>query len=471
MRRTAVLIIAACAFLPACSPSSRPCPATPAEAMFGCAPDPNNDGVTYQPDVVFVSGGADSLRSWSPDGLTWIIKGDAGGVDQLAPGKIMFVTGIVVGRVLAIKPVGGDRAVTLAPAGLTDVIKDGDIASTQPIAFDDPQAYVTPMLPGMSLDASTASTRATSAARQAAPPPIELLDEPSQPEVTLGPGTVFETLCCRTKLGAFFRYDEGGLIVGGAMWYAMSSPSVTFDLHFYNGALRAGQLTIHGLRGLHVEFAAASQSGAAGNIWRLFAIPVDFTVPVRKSGGYVGQRPPLTFTVTQYWVIKTVFTARDSTLEARADYSFPHDLSVDVVPNAVAAHEIGIVKGPLAFTAKTKLLDTVTGLSVGVAGLVLAYNAEFRFGFGGLVGDGLYYGLTSTIGVANDSSAVALLAGRCRGASFKLNVRGGLGHYLAGAFAEALGLEPVAGETRSVDAWAVSQTLPNSPEYTRCVPK
>src|SRR5205823_13040523 len=73
----------------------------------GRTPDPR---VAYQPDVVIVGGGADSVRSWSQDGLTWTIKGDAPGVDQLAPGKIMFVTSLGVGRVLAIQPSGSDRA-------------------------------------------------------------------------------------------------------------------------------------------------------------------------------------------------------------------------------------------------------------------------------------------------------------------------------------------------------------------------
>ena len=68
-----------------------------AEYRYGRSPhrDPR---VTYQPNVVMPSGGAESVRSVSPDGMTWTIDGHAAHVHDLAPGKIMFVSSQGVGR-------------------------------------------------------------------------------------------------------------------------------------------------------------------------------------------------------------------------------------------------------------------------------------------------------------------------------------------------------------------------------------
>ncbi|WP_194926234.1 hypothetical protein [Catenulispora pinisilvae] len=43
---------------------------------YGPTPDPH---VTYQPDVVLVGGGPNSIWSGSSDGLTWTLAGSAPG--------------------------------------------------------------------------------------------------------------------------------------------------------------------------------------------------------------------------------------------------------------------------------------------------------------------------------------------------------------------------------------------------------
>src|SRR5690606_23234363 len=59
---------------------------------YGLPPLPHPE-VTFQPDVVIIEGGGRTVRSVSDDGLTWRLDARADGVDQLAPDKIMFVTG------------------------------------------------------------------------------------------------------------------------------------------------------------------------------------------------------------------------------------------------------------------------------------------------------------------------------------------------------------------------------------------
>ena len=77
------------------------------QLRYGAIPT-RNSAVTYQPDVVIVDGGADAVRSVSSDGLTWIIKGNAGHAKELAVGKILFVTSRSAGRVLAVEPDGAE---------------------------------------------------------------------------------------------------------------------------------------------------------------------------------------------------------------------------------------------------------------------------------------------------------------------------------------------------------------------------
>jgi hypothetical protein len=99
---------------------------TDAEILYGVSPTRNSQ-VTYQDDVIVMEHGAEAIRSQSSNGLTWTLDANAPGAADIQPDKILFATGRVVGRVLAVERSGGDLAVTLGPMELTDVIKDAQI--------------------------------------------------------------------------------------------------------------------------------------------------------------------------------------------------------------------------------------------------------------------------------------------------------------------------------------------------------
>src|SRR5579864_165328 len=68
------------------------------ELLYGASP--HNDGtVVYQPGVVFLGGGASSVRSVSSDGLVWTVDGNAAGASRLAPGAVVFASSLGAGRV------------------------------------------------------------------------------------------------------------------------------------------------------------------------------------------------------------------------------------------------------------------------------------------------------------------------------------------------------------------------------------
>jgi hypothetical protein len=123
-----------------------------AETRFGVSPRLDKR-VTYQPDVIIMEHGAEAIRAPSTDGFTWTIDANAQGASDIEPGKIVFATGRVVGRVLKVARKGNNLDVTLGPVELTDVIKEahidynGTIDPAKMIVYVAPPGY-----PGTFLD-------------------------------------------------------------------------------------------------------------------------------------------------------------------------------------------------------------------------------------------------------------------------------------------------------------------------------
>jgi hypothetical protein len=147
MRSTAGMIAAMLTCLSACggpTPAARQgLPAAPAaaaktptqreaEVRFGVSPTRNSQ-VTYQPGVIVMEHGAEAIRSEGADGFTWTIDANAPGAAEIERDKILFATGRMVGRVLAVKRDGDELAVTLGPVELTDLIAEAHIDYQGPL--------------------------------------------------------------------------------------------------------------------------------------------------------------------------------------------------------------------------------------------------------------------------------------------------------------------------------------------------
>jgi hypothetical protein len=105
-----------------------------------------------QDDVIVMEFGAEAIRSQTANGLTWTIDGNASGAHEIQPEKILFATGRVVGRVLAVEHQGSDITVTLGPIELTDVIKDAQITYHGALDLEKMTTYVAPEYPGTLTD-------------------------------------------------------------------------------------------------------------------------------------------------------------------------------------------------------------------------------------------------------------------------------------------------------------------------------
>ena len=90
---------------------------------------PLPSGVTLQPDVVVVHGGASVLKSLSSDHGTWTIDKSASGASDLAVGKVLLIAGVDCARVTTLKDNGdGTLDVTVEPVSIVDVVQDGSFS-------------------------------------------------------------------------------------------------------------------------------------------------------------------------------------------------------------------------------------------------------------------------------------------------------------------------------------------------------
>lgn len=91
---TPLVAIVCAALLAGCVGSVGAAPTDPRSGdglKYGLAPRPDQ-GVDFQKDVVLVKGGASAVRAVTSDGLTWTLSPDAGGIGDIAVGRVMFLT-------------------------------------------------------------------------------------------------------------------------------------------------------------------------------------------------------------------------------------------------------------------------------------------------------------------------------------------------------------------------------------------
>ncbi len=119
---------------------------TPTQLQFGVAPKRTKE-VEYVDDVIVMEEGDKAIRSMAGNGLSWTFDANAPHVNEFQEGKVVFATGLAVGRVVGLKREGSTVTATLAPIQLTDVIKNGSFAMSQAITADNIISYAAPDFP------------------------------------------------------------------------------------------------------------------------------------------------------------------------------------------------------------------------------------------------------------------------------------------------------------------------------------
>ena len=437
---------------------------TNAEVLYGLAPRADAR-IVYQPDVVIVGGGAESVQSVSADGMVWTIKADAPGLRRLHPGSVMFLTSRGVGRVLDIRPAGRDVTVVLGPVDLTDVIRDGTIEVDQPIdlkgiAFvqtpgaaadipslvgsrptgDLPAHYAdvrpgtVPQLPPVQLVA-LGRTSTGQGSSQTMPGPTystsgQLGVGPFVVEVgATSQATTLRIAYARNASWTLSRpprpsggdYRTGpeatgwarGLELGIVLTLHTSDPTVQSRTEIRDGKVLSTEFKLDGIRQLDVEVQAGSKGGLADNVQQRIEIPVDLVIPIMPAAGI-----PLNFALRQKFQVQTAFTAKNSTLVGRGSYSLSGALSGSTNAGTSAA-------AAPAVAPRQSLLESLSGASIGVNGIVVTWHVRAVLGVGiPAFFVGPHAGFTFSVG-ATRGSDIGLLV--CRMLSVDAAVNTGIG--------------------------------------------
>jgi hypothetical protein len=446
------------------------------QLRYGAVPT-RNSAVTYQPDVVIVDGGADAVRSVSSDGLTWIIKGNAGHAKELAVGKILFVTSRSAGRVLAVQPDGADLAVTIGPVELADVIQKADISYNKPLDLKSMMFYSAPNLPGAGTVPPTAGD---SAAPAGSAPPVDspapadsaapvdsaspsdtgvastdpsavasaLADRPEPgvmvlPAIALMADSVGKVLPLPTfgsapastvgsfaltptagasGLGVQFDYSHGGIIMKGQALLHLQAPTVAFHIVIDHG-VKSASMRLEGAAGLTMSFDAGIDAASQYALDQRVEIPVDISIPI-------GGPTPLTITIRQTLLFKSAFGARKATIGASGDFTFSGGFGVDYAGGALR------LSGPLGFSGTHNFVNSINGESVGVNGLIIGYQLRMVVGIGAFgFAAGPSFTFVTRMGVTNTAAEAAV---PCKFGTLNVQMGVGLGYSLPQVVTDAI---------------------------------
>ncbi|MEV0715403.1 hypothetical protein [Asanoa sp. NPDC050611] len=410
MRRLLAAALA-CLLLAGCGSTSQ----SPSEEdlRYGAAPKP--DGVTLQPDVVVVGGGGNAIRDVTADGLSWRIDAHAPNAGDLKPGSVMFVTERAVGRVLDIAPAGDDLLVTIGPVDLTEVIRDGTFAKDD-VTLADPVIYPAgePFWAEEKPPPPSTYGRSVPVQRKAG--------QPTQPGPQRGGDiatralgyTVYPT-CCTNGAGAHFSYDDGGVRLVGTVTLTTQRPNAAFHLAIGAGKVTRAELEISGGFGIKVDFEAGIKDGQ--NHKKSFPIAADLSFPIGAVAGI-----PLSFTVSQTLSVTTAFGAKVGTIKGSGEFDLAGSLGFGYANGTFGPHVTQ------HFQRKSSLLNSLTGVPVGVMGLVIEQGVRFTVGISAfLFKAGVYFELNTRYGMTLGSALGAAYA-ECRGTAIGINATFGVGY-------------------------------------------
>jgi hypothetical protein len=438
---------------------------TAAETRWGVSPNPDAD-VDYQSDVVILQNGALAIEELLDDGLTWRLKDDYPGVERIREDVVLFLTSRVAGRVAAIgRTEDGGIDVTLVPVDLPEIVRNGDFAWNEVISEED-FALRTDEFPGMleetELDydedgaeegtptpvpeSSDAPTTESDPLGLPAPEPVESRLASSIAAVTPTFATGATPVRSQTQPSPAPSPDPGNGWSTGVSDIAIdpwtigvtgSSSELGFEATIAKGGLKGSmnaKLTFHdlniqgsaqirdgawsgpptvvitGIDGLELGFSAGSANGLLDNAKYQFDIPIEFSKQMLLGD------IPVTLKAKFKFSVATGFSAKNATLSANGSYAL--------------AGELGIRDGEAlvpSLTVVKPLIDTVSGVSLGIDSAIFAFNAKLNLGVGlAAVSIGPYGSITASVGLLRGSQLTAPWGVPCQ-ATLVVKAGGGIG--------------------------------------------
>ena len=438
-----------------------------AEMRFGVSPTRNKD-VVYQPDVIVMEHGADAIRSYSSNGMTWTIDASAPHAAEIQPDKILFATGRAVGRVLAVERKGNDLDVTLGPVELTDIIEEAHISYHGALDPEKMIAYYAPDYPGTYTDldaprrvssidlqerpsvevvalsatgeiipvraivAGTEGSYRTAVWTDADRAQFRILSVAGVPAAGIGPPAdigikdfQFSPNCCG-GLGVVQKYKKDGLEFKAYAVLTLDKPEFTFRLDILHG-LKTAEIEMTGLGGVKVGFNGRTNANFH-NINAAFELPIDLSLPI---GGLI---LPFSATFHQSIFVTTLFAAKEAVVNAAGEYEYGGTIKAGLSNGQLRA------TAPTMVGTKQNLAQNTEGVSLGVNGLVLGYGGKLIVGLGAWgAAVGPYLSVNTTVGVTRGSDTQVPIVGyTCRTAQLKMWLDYGVGYAIPAVVVEAL---------------------------------
>lgn len=414
---------------------------TGAELHYGASAR-DNGAVRFQPDVVFVDGGANAVKHVSSDGMIWTIDGGAKGAGDIAQGKVLFATSLGAGRVLAVDDVDGDKRVALGPIAITDLIRDAKIRSDAPVPITGMQAYSTPDRPGLqgtdeAIQPALAHPGAVTAQpaiayRPAAGVPTLPPMNPPTPKAPSGKVGGWQTtsICC-TENGIHVSYDNGGARVSGTAQIGFSNPSADFSLDIGGGKIIDASVRLNGAATLSFAIEAAVKASSDDVKSGRIALPVSLNIPIPVGG------IPFNIGFQQIFEINLGLSGQ-AFLSTSGEYRLGGSLGFAIRDGKPQ------VLTPTLTTTKSAL-DNIQSLAVAPQGLTFAFGVKVSIGVGipGLSA-GIWYQISAGMSLATSGTAVNLKQTTslvpCKTVSLAIYGRYGVGYEIPSFVAKAINL-------------------------------
>jgi hypothetical protein len=395
---------------------------TPAERAWGIAAA-RYEGVTYQPEVVLIEEGPNAVRAMSANGLEWTLDARAAHSGDLEPGKVLYATSRVVGRVLAATRRGDDVVVVLGPVQLTDVIKAARVELSTPLDPSQLIEYQAPDYPG---SVSKSATPLVPAADGSGAAPrffvrsalARVGDRLEQDLVTPGFGVRgfgINALGTPTQMALGVAWKANGLDFSAVARMGLQTPRLDFKLHIADGAILVCELMLSGAAGLMMDLAASAAPGAR-NINDIVHVPADFSIPL------IGQSvPSFAVTLRQSFLVKTGFTAA-AALRAGGSYTVTGSIGVGYKGGQPTF-------APPSLTPAVHLVDSLQGASRAIAGLNFTHQMRVIVGLGafGFV-TGPYFSLSNAAGITRQTDLDRWTY--CRQSDVVMFLSAGIGYFM-----------------------------------------
>ncbi len=427
--------------------------------------------IRYQPDLVLIPNGASAIRGVSANGLSWTMDRHVSGIDSLKVGSVMFATSMAVGRVAAIDDAATTRTVTLAPAALTDIIRDGSIHSQQAVDESAFGSQAIPDFPGgvtAKPSLATPTTRGsvttaeisgaptidfarTAITTSALPPSSKLRIKTRLGNWELSPYAQLH------RLGVSINYEANAALKASAIFaIKVDHLKLDYGLDIHNATIRRSDFKLTGLKGFEIGIAAGVANGVVDNAKAQLETPIELEIAVPPSRATFGM--PLTLSVTFKVDIETALSGNNSTLTAHGKYK---------LDGPIGFSGTSILRP--TFSVEQSIIDSIGGITLGPSGIVVGVGAKFTFGLGTPAAPvGFSTTLATTFGVTNGSSLAATFV-RCRGATLDMQLKTGVGFFVSPKFFAGLQrlLPPKTPLNSNVEASTVllhrSQTIPAVP--------